>query len=149
MAGTRYWLAVAAAVLLSAGASALLIAPDRGSAYAGSGSCSGGSCDFCTDITLTKYGSGSPDRCAYGRFYKLYEVSNIHSSGATQLCAGAKDNRDGSGGNATPLGFACSSNNLYVFRLGDLQGRNTEGYATIANGDNVTHYHFRGTAHHN
>jgi hypothetical protein len=149
MFGLRYWLAVAAAVVLAAVASAVLIAPERGDAFNGSGSCSGGNCSFCTDLTFTAYGTGSPDRCAYGYFNRLYSVTNNHTSGATQLCAGAKDNRDGSGGNAGPLNYACSSNNLYIFTLGDFQRRDTAGYATIGNGDNVTHYHFSGTAKYN
>jgi hypothetical protein len=147
MFGTRYWLAVFATVIAAAALSTEFLAPESARSFAGSGSCSGGNCSFCSDVTLTHYGTGSPDRCAYGHFSGLDGVTNHHTSGAVKLCAGAKTNRDGSGGNADPLGFACSSSKMYVFTLGDFKYRNTPGYATIANGDgSATHYHFSGTA---
>jgi hypothetical protein len=136
------WKAVVTCVVTTVIFTAAVTAGTDG--FSGSGNCSGGNCNFCGNVTLQRYDATYyQDRCAYGYFVGADTVFAIHDTGATRMCAGMKTGYDGSGTNAGPMGFSCSSFNVYQWSAG---GTNTAGYATIANRDDATHYNWLGQA---
>jgi hypothetical protein len=136
------------ATVLASGLLALLVvgaatAPDS-RAYRGAGSCGSEVCIFCKDSTLDPRGNPNYfDRCAYGHFRQADSVMNEHLDRSVRLCAGMKQYSDGSGHNKHPVGFDCSTYPQTAYSKQAL-GTCTSGYMTIANGAQVTHYHFKG-----
>lgn len=137
---------IATVVVLAAALLVPLQAADRSVAFSGSGSCSSGTCDFCSNVTLHSYGAQTPDlgdRCAYGYFVGANSVENSHPGGATYMCAGMKTDSNGGGSNVGPVGVSCAPNTYDILTpyAGD-----TAGYATIINHDSTYHYSFYGHA---
>lgn len=134
---------VALSVLISLVMLGCLVIVPAAQPFAGSGSCSGGTCSFCPLVTLSAYSGSSADRCAYGHFVGANGIENNHPTGRVLMCAGMKSSSDGTGNNVGPIGVTCTNSPEYSLIL---TGPDTAGYMTIINHDSsAPHYNFAGS----